>query len=144
MSIRFTVLGVPITQGSKTAFVNKHTGRAIVTEGKGAGQQRHKSWREAVRSEAQRAAEEQPGCPLEGPVIVRITFGLPKPQSAPKTKRTWPVKARSGDIDKLARSCLDAITSVVFADDSQVVELHVRKDWATQPGAVIDIEQIDT
>lgn len=141
--IRFTVLGTPATQGSKRAFVNKHTGRAVVVEqAKG-----HKSWREAVRSEAQRAAEATEDFPFHlGPTTARVgvhlRFELQRPASAPKRKRTWPIGARSGDIDKLARSCLDSMTGVLFADDSQVTELVVTKDYGT-PGVTIELYLAD-
>lgn len=136
------MLGLPVTQGSHSAFVNKATGRARIVEGGStAARQRHRSWREAVRAEAQDAVEGDGRYPLTGAVVMRISFGLPKPQSAPKRKRTWPTKKRSGDIDKLERAVLDACDGVLYCDDAQVVELHARKDWATQPGAVIDIEE---
>lgn len=133
--IRFTVLGTPVTQGSKRAFVNQHTGRAVIVESaKG-----HKSWREAVRSEAQDQAERVlPNGPMSGPVKVYLTFGLQRPASAPKRKRTWPIGARSGDVDKLARSILDALTGVLFADDSQVLKLTVEKDYGT-PGVEVRV-----
>lgn len=138
--IRFVVLGTPVTQGSKRAFLNQHTGRIALTE---TGGIKHKSWREAVRSEAQRAAETSfPTGPATGRVAVHLQFGLQRPASAPKTRRTWPTGARSGDIDKLSRLVLDALTGVLFVDDSQVTELHVTKDYGT-PGVTIQLYLAD-
>ena len=34
------------------------------------------------------------------------------------------------DVDKLARAALDALTGVLWADDSQVVSLHAQKEYA--------------
>ena len=51
--------------------------------------------------------------------------------SAPKRKRTYP--CRKPDIDKLARSTLDAIvTTGVIVDDSRVIDLHVRKVFPSE------------
>lgn len=123
----FQVRGIPQTQGSKRAFVVK--GRAVVAE---SGGQAHRDWRTRVAGAAQDAAGGR--SLLDGPVIVSLHFRLPRPASAPVRKRTWPVKARSGDVDKLARCCLDAFTGVLFGDDSQVVKLIASKDWG-EPGA---------
>ena len=137
--IRFAVLGQPVTQGSKRAFVNKHTGRAGMVENKA---EELKSWREAIRSEAQRAVESGARL-IDGPVVVRLFFGLAKPSSAPKRRRTFPIAARSGDVDKLARAVLDALTGVLFGDDSQVVSLTVSKDYSARIGAVVEVEEHD-
>jgi hypothetical protein len=48
-----------------------------------------------------------------------------------------PPKGRAGrrDVDKLARSVLDALTGIVWADDEQVDRLDVRKLIVGQPDA---------
>lgn len=136
-----TVHGRPATQGSKTAFVVRPRNgrpRAVMRE---AGAVDLKPWREAVRStaaEALHAASNGPWAPVSGPVTVVLTFALPKPASAPKRRRTWPVAARSGDVDKLARACLDALTdSGVWCDDAQVVALTAVKDYAGSEGPLL-------
>jgi len=143
MSFKITVLGIPVTQGSKTAFVAG--GKAIMREkSSGAAHMRFVDWRQAVRSEAQRAMEyrERDNPYWSGPVSVECRFSLLKPASAPKTRRTWPIGARSGDVDKLARLILDALTGIVFADDSHVVELHVSKDYGV-PGVEIVVAAVE-
>jgi len=142
--IRFTVLGTPSTQGNKSGFVNKHTGKVVMREGRSKeASERFHSWREAVRSEAQDYAETfgLTG-PCDGRVAVHLQFMLQRPSSAPKTRRTWPIGARSGDIDKLARAVLDSLTGVLFADDAQVTELVVTKDYGT-PGVIIEVYTAD-
>jgi Holliday junction resolvase RusA-like endonuclease len=72
--------------------------------------------------------------PLTGPLTVDVTVTLPRPASAPLAKRPWPA-VRNGDIDKLARTILDALTAnKVIADDSLVVELTARKCYPDTPG----------
>lgn len=132
--IKMRVAGVPVTQGSKVAGVNPHTGRAFVRE---QGGDRLKGWRIAVNSEAQRAYEGR--TPWQGPVMLEVRFAVPKPASAPKRRRTYPIKARSGDVDKLARAVLDALTGVAFTDDSQVIVLIVHKDFADNGWTGVDV-----
>lgn len=140
-----TVYGTPVTQGSKT-----RTRWGMRDD----NADRLKPWREAVKYAALEAltvgnigdvAVHRP--PLDGPVIVEATFTLPKPGSAPKRRRTWPIKARSGDVDKLLRAAFDSLTDAgVWGDDAQVVEVTGRKVYPGEhpqalhiPGAVIRV-----
>jgi Holliday junction resolvase RusA-like endonuclease len=124
-----------------SAFVRG--GRPIVTDQKGS---KLKPWREAVRSTAVDAAGEA-WAPIDGPVRVDLWFAMPKPQSVPKTRRTWPM--RKPDLDKLARACLDALTQAgILADDARVVELRAVKDWPEHvqqmsPGVVVRVWRVD-
>ena len=129
-TIMFQVHGLPATQGSSRAFVVK--GKPIITStAKGLS-----AWRRLVADVAQDFAPEQP---WEGPVGIDLHFGLPKPKSAPKTRRVWPDKRP--DLDKLTRAVLDALTYVVFADDSQVVEIRATKDYGA-PGVAVEVHRI--
>ena len=142
MTLKIVVLGLPVTQGSKTGFVVGK--RAVVVDGGSEGaRMRFKDWRHAVRSEAQRAVELhglEEGM-WDGPVAVTCDFRLLKPASAPKRRRTWPIGARSGDLDKLERLVYDALTGVVFSDDAHVVENHNTKDYGV-PGVEISVSTV--
>ncbi len=128
--ISFQVHGLPIPQGSTRVWMVK--GRPITTSSaKGLS-----AWRRLVADVAQHYAPQQP---WEGPVGIDLHFGLPKPKSAPKTRRVWPDKRP--DLDKLTRAVLDALTYVVFADDSQVIEIRASKDYGA-PGVVVEIRRI--
>lgn len=129
--ISFTVYGTPKPQGSKRAWVNKTTGRAMMVDQAGAPLQ---DWRVDVQQAALTAMGERP--PLDGPIYVTLRFHLARPKSHPKTRQTWP--ATRPDIDKLARACLDALTHICFVDDGQVVHLNVFKVWG-QPGVTITL-----
>lgn len=141
--IDFFVAGTPVTQGNKTGFVKN--GRVVMTEGKSnTARGNFVAWRHAVASEARRAAggdedfDTDDDWPWPGPVIVCLTFGLQRPASAPKRRRTWPTGARSGDVDKLSRAILDALTGVLIADDGQVVGLSVTKTYG-RPGVRVQL-----
>ena len=128
--IRFQVRGLPIPQGSSRAWLVK--GKPfITTTAKGLP-----TWRRLVADVAQRFA---PAEPWAGPVGVELEFGIPKPKSAPKRRRVWPDKRP--DIDKLTRAVLDALSYVIFADDSQVVRLRASKDYGA-PGVVVEVHRV--
>src|SRR5437899_3570967 len=128
--ISFRVHGLPVPQGSTRAFVVK--GKPVITStAKGLS-----SWRRIVADVAQRFAPDEP---WEGPVGIELHFGIPKPKSAPKRRRVWPDKRP--DLDKLCRSVLDSLTYVIFADDSQVVDISATKDYGA-PGVVVEVRRI--
>lgn len=78
-----------------------------------------KPWRESVKQAALDVRGQLP--PIDEPVIVRMVFTMPKPASAPKSRRTWP--ARMPDLSKLARSTEDALSDAgIWRDDARVVE----------------------
>ncbi len=129
-TIRFEVRGLPIPQGSTRAWV-LHGKPVITSSAKGLA-----TWRRLVADVAQNHAPREP---WEGPVGIELHFGLPKPKSAPKRRRVWPDKRP--DLDKLTRAVLDALTYVVFADDSQVIDIRASKDYGA-PGVVVEIHRI--
>jgi crossover junction endodeoxyribonuclease RusA len=77
-----------------------------------------------------------------------MVFTLPKPKSAPKTRRTLP--DRKPDIDKLVRSTCDALTTAgVYEDDARIVSLTASKvfpgegiDALDVPGCVIHLRAV--
>lgn len=119
--IVFTVYGSPAPQGSKSfkgTFVDK-TGRTrgIMAE----SSKKVKPWRQDVKAAAEKIREERSIIPLDGPLSVRMVFTLPKPSSAPKSRRTWAM--RKPDVSKLARSTEDALVDAgLIADDARIVE----------------------
>src|SRR5690348_16047198 len=95
--LRIVVIGTPGPQGSK-----RHVGHGRMIE----SSKKVKPWRQDVKAAALAVRGDRP--PIDGPVIVRMVFTLPKPASAPKRRRTWPDK--KPDLSKLARSTEDALT----------------------------------
>ena len=128
--LRFEVFGQPQPQGSARAFVVK--GRAVVTS----ANPNLKDWRNLVSVAARESMQGLP--PVEGAVEVEATFWLARPKSV---KRTLPTV--KPDVDKLIRGCLDAMTSVVFADDAQVTRVAAQKRYCdavvTTPRAAITV-----
>lgn len=130
-SLTFTVIGIARPKGSTKAFMRPGMKFPIVTS----DNRTLKGWEAFVRAAIQQHA---PGTFFRGPVTVRIVFELPRPQTLPK-KVTDHIKRP--DLDKLARGALDAMKGVLWNDDSQVVDLHVRKVYAVQqPQARFEID----
>lgn len=140
----FDVLGVPAAQGSK-----RHVGGGRLVE----SSKKVAPWREAVKAAAVVALEEQPA--IKGPAVVSINFRFARPAGHYGTGKnagslkgsapTVPVSRANGDIDKLVRSTLDALTdSQAIADDSQVVILLATKQYAddAKPGATVKVKPL--
>ena len=147
-SVEIRVIGLPAPQGSKRLIGHTKAGRGILVESSA----KVKPWREAVLYAALEAFN--PGayreCCIRGPVDVEMIFTLPKPKSAPKTRRTWPDK--KPDVDKLCRSTADALVDAgAIEDDARIVHLFAAKvfpgehpDALGVPGAVIHIRGLAT
>ena len=73
-----------------------------------------------------RAYAEAGGGLVDGPVQVHVDVWRALPKSRPKGTRSEPDTFRP-DLDNVAKSVLDALTGVAWADDRQVVELWVVK-----------------
>ena len=139
----FTVVGQPAPQGSKVAFVNKHTGKAQMIESSKAGVE---AWRSEVKAVATETFRDGP---IVGPVEVSIIFNQTRPKAHHGTGRNAGILKDSApefptnrpDVDKLVRSTLDAITGVGFVDDSSVVKLSAEKHYG-DPGAHITIRSL--
>lgn len=109
-------------QGSIKAIVHKHTGRAVAIKDNNRTQ---KTWRADVRDTVER---EWSGPPLDGPIGVRCDFVMPRPQSTPK--RRTPPAIKKPDGDKLLRAVWDALTHLVWTDDSRIVSWSGSKRLA--------------
>lgn len=113
--MKIVVYGTPAPQGSKRFVGLAKSGRGIMVE----SSKKVKPWRQDVKDAALKARNG--AASIDGPVIVRMVFTLPKPASAPKRRRTYAM--RKPDLSKLARSTEDALTDAgVLADDARIVE----------------------
>jgi Holliday junction resolvase RusA-like endonuclease len=140
--VTFTVAGVAQPKGSAQAFVPLKWAKAAVAQGRApraivtSDNPRAKSWQQLVAEQAQTVA----GDVFLGAVVLTVTFFLPRPVSLSHKIRHHVTKP---DSDKLARNVLDALTGILYLDDKQVVDLHVRKCYAcypTGPRATITLE----
>lgn len=120
--------GVPSTQGSFKAMISNSTGRAIAVPD-------HKTallvWRNAVGEAARYYMGTKPLLTgRETAVSLTITFTLPRPATVRLVHPT-----AKPDLDKLMRAVGDAVKGVIYGDDSQTCDLHLRKRYVGHPEA---------
>ncbi len=137
-AMTITVYGLPAPAGSKRFVGHAKSGRGILVE----SSKQVRPWREAVKWAA--LLGPGPAVTLTGPLLVEMTFTLPRPKTAPKGRR-WPDSRP--DLSKLERSTEDALTDAgVWQDDARLVRclamkvyVGAPKDALDRPGAVIEI-----
>ncbi len=128
MTIRVIVHGEAVPQGSTRAFINRRTGRPVVTS----DNPRTRPWRDTVATAA-RFAMGAHGM-LTGAVGLIIEIRVKRPAGHYGKRGTLLPSARrhpttKPDIDKVARAILDALTDVAYRDDAQVVHLRVFQSY---------------
>ena len=85
--------------------------------------------------------------PLETPVSVFLYIRHAVPQSYSK-KRTEACLSgleqpcKKPDIDNIAKTYLDGMNGVVFLDDTQVVDLNVKKVYSAVPGVDVMVMEV--
>ncbi len=143
MIIEFDVVGEALPAGSKATFpvldkqgglVRTKTGR-ILTRAKHANP-KTADWMAAV---AQQARKVYTGELLAGPIRLELWFYKPRPndqygtgRNAGKLKASAPeYPTKRPDVVKLARAVEDALTGVLWKDDSQGVTVCLHKRWGS-------------
>lgn len=135
--LSYTVPGIPRQQGDLQAGWHGK----LFHKGKGL-----EKWRFDVAWRAGKAMRDNGfgNVLFGGPIALTLMFVLHRPVNAPKTKPTEPA-IRRPDLDKLARAIGDALTDVVYVDDSQVVEEHHYKRTAEigeETGVLIEVKRV--
>ncbi|MCK4624038.1 MAG: RusA family crossover junction endodeoxyribonuclease [Phycisphaerae bacterium] len=144
--LTFTVPGNPATKGSMRAVKHSVTGEAIMMHSAPKGLA---TWTASIRLAA--ASEYGPQHPVSGAVHVSACWHLARPKGHYRTGRNAGTlkpsapkhpTAKRDDLDKLARALLDALTGIVYADDSQVVTLNASKRYTigTGPQMIVSID----
>ncbi len=142
--VEFRVFGLPGPQGSK-----RHVGRGIMLE----SSPKVKPWRQDVMATSGRAYK---GAVITDPVRLEVDFFFPRPKSHYRTGKysdllradapLYAFSHKQGDLDKLLRSTIDALSFVtggcVIRDDCLVVSISSTKQYANEvnpPGAAIKV-----
>lgn len=143
----FFVPGKPEPQGSTKAFpVRRKDGKVgvrVVSDNDDL-----KPWRDSIGAKARETLPHGERhrilFPRPEPVMLHVMFVLPRRASEPK--RTAP-HTRKPDVDKLLRGVLDALTGVLYEDDSQVTDIgHLGKRVAAHgesPGVHVTWMSLD-
>lgn len=131
--LTFFIPGIPAPGGSKRFVgLSKKTGRAILIDAAG---QKNKNWRSICADMASQAMVGRPV--MDGPLKVSFEFHVPRPLGHFSGKKGFPLRASAPkypvtrpDVLKLSRSTEDALTGIVWRDDSQTFDLHAIKVFA--------------
>ena len=88
------------------------------------------------------------GVITENPVKVEIVAFFTPPKSTRKRDRVEMLANRilpekKPDVDNIAKIILDALNGIAYKDDSQVVDLSVKKCFAAEARVYVHIEEID-
>lgn len=140
MNLCFVAEGIPKGQPRARAFYMKDKGVRMFDPSTAEG------WKSQVAVAGRGVL---PEIPIEGPIILTLTFFFPRPKShygsgkkASTLKDSAP-KFHIGkpDADNLAKAVMDAMTQLGFwKDDAQVWCLGVFKYFATEkPGCRVDL-----
>jgi Holliday junction resolvase RusA-like endonuclease len=131
----FGVHGRPRTKGSLSVYCLKNARHTVRVEEE---TKDSALWRRMVARAAQTCMLDASGglWNIGDPVGVRLMFVFPQWMSVngatvPSHDTPWPTAITLGDIDKLTRNVLDALTDAhMIEDDRLVVQLQVIKRWA--------------
>lgn len=140
MKIQFIVLGKPQPKGSTRSFGFRRKDGSIGAKTTSANPEL-RPWASAFSWEAKAAMGDLAKAPRSSDIAVTLRFSLARPKghfnkkgellpSAPQRPLTKP------DLDKLTRAALDAMTGIVWSDDSQVTDIDARKDYCDSPFVV--------
>lgn len=142
--ISFTVLGIPAPGGSKKGFYIKSIKRVVMAP----ASNKTKPWMALVSAAAKEAYQ---GPLLEGPLKLRFDFYMLRPKGHYGTGRRASILKGIApsfhtirpDLTKLERSTEDALTGIIFRDDSQVAMKQTQKIYIERdPGVKITISTL--
>ena len=154
MTLFFFAAGVPMTAGNKSAIPFRGKDRKLhvrVVDGadmplKDGTRNRGKDWRKIIQAAAKQAMGDQPMS--VGPILLRLTFSLPRPKS--HLCNAWDVRSNAPhyhvskpDLSKLVRAVEDALTGICWRDDSQIVRHETSKFYNhVSIGVAVEIEEL--
>lgn len=140
-TISFVVTCAPVAQPRQRHRISNKGGKAFAQNYTPANHPVN-----TFKTIAQIAAREAwPGCqPMKGPLVLKAAFVLPRPKRLIWKNRLMarlPCEAKP-DLDNLLKSLKDALTGIIWLDDSQVVRVEANKWYAAgdeQPGVEVSV-----
>jgi Holliday junction resolvase RusA-like endonuclease len=129
--IDLKILGHPVAQG-RPRFARTAKGVRTYDPAKS------KDWKQfiALRANVEGVKPYHAGVALK----MNIIFCLARPASVPEKKRPYPTC--KPDLDNFLKGALDGLKGIAWHDDSQVVEILVRKIYSETPCVHIQIEEV--
>ena len=133
----FTVYGEPVGKG-RPRFVRRGNFTQTYTP------QKTKTYEDEIRMMARAAMGSSE--PLKTPVTVAIYIRVGIPTSYSKQKRKDALEGilkptKKPDADNVLKCFMDAMNGIVYLDDKQVVNIHLKKVYAETPAVEIMIKE---
>jgi Holliday junction resolvase RusA-like endonuclease len=105
-----------------------------------------RKYEEKLAAQAARTMDNR--SPIAGPVSVQVCAYVPIPKGWSKRKRTLALAGEirptvRPDIDNYLKSACDALNSVVWIDDKQVIDGRVEKFYSERPRLRIVVTEIE-
>lgn len=132
--LRFTVMGEPVGKGRARSVTRNSKARgtfiAHVTP------QKTVEYEGAVAAAARQAMGYLPV--FAGPVMLELRIYMGVAASCSKKRRELALAGeilptKKPDADNVLKAIKDAMNGIVYADDAQVTDVHMRKRFAEQP-----------
>ena len=138
--IRFTTYCRAEPMGSMRGFVLPGKGaaksRAILTSNNPKMRPYRQELTHSATAEMRERGLIAPLAAKHVPVGVIFDFYFARPASIPKKRTRIVVKP---DLDKICRSTSDALTGILYADDAQIVEMVVTKNYGVPERVEISV-----
>ncbi|KYG28161.1 RusA family crossover junction endodeoxyribonuclease [Alkalihalobacillus trypoxylicola] len=92
------------------------------------------------------ASQHKPAKPFEGQIALKVRVYKPIPKSMSKKLREEAIKGTiqpvtRPDVDNYVKGIKDGMNSVIWNDDSQVVELTVSKWYSENPRVEVEVTE---
>lgn len=136
-SIRFTVFGEPVAQGrAKCAYISGH---AVMYD-----PAKSRNYKQIVRAEAVKV---KPDTPLEGALSLTVKVYREIPKSFSQKKRAQALAGElrpvtKPDLKNIIAGVEDSLKSIIWRDDSQVVDFGDSGKWyAEVPRVEVEIRE---
>ena len=135
-SIRFTVFGEPVAQGrAKCAYISGH---AVMYD-----PAKSRNSKQIVRAEA---VQVKPDKPLEGALSLTGKVYREIPKSFSNKKRAQAIEGSlrpttKPDLSNLVKGIEDALNSIIYRDDAQLVDVDLQKFYSEQPRVEVEIRE---
>jgi Holliday junction resolvase RusA-like endonuclease len=135
--VTFTVAGEPKGKGRARSFVIKGTKRVGHYTPEAT-----RSYEGMARFAAQEAMAGRP--PLTCPVVIEIRAVFAVPRSWNAKQRDLAIvgilrPAKRPDLDNCVKAITDALNTVVYADDAQIVEANCAKRYGPAPMVIVTV-----
>ena len=138
--IRIVVLGNPVGKGRPRAYQTRGPRRTIKMH----TPEKTRAYEDAVALAGKLAM--QGSEPLGGPVAMRLDIFMPIPASWSKAKReaallSGVMPISKPDASNVLKAVEDALNGIVYIDDSQIIDVWVRKRYSHEPRIELVVSQ---